>query len=166
MKKCLSASSFVLLICFIVGCQDKEAQVEQVKSPSQSEMDVVAAKREIEEVMLQNEIGMINKDIETLENNWADQYILTIPTGVSYTKSEYIARLKSDEVEYLDIKSTDTEIRISGDTAVVTGQIISRIKIRGEELSLQPARFTSTFVKRNGRWQIIARHECRIEQRQ
>jgi ketosteroid isomerase-like protein len=164
MKKLLMILPLALILCFMVGCQDKEAMAELEAMKSQSEDAVAKAKQDVEKVLRQNEVALLNSDMEWVDNFLDNKYILTIPTGKRYTKSERIARLKSAELDYLDIKRTDTEIRISGDTAVVTGQVKVIIKSQGREIDLPPARFTTVLIKRDGRWKNLARHASEIEQ--
>jgi len=166
MKKLCMILPLALILCFMVGCQDKEAMAELEVLKVQSEDIGAKAKGEVEQVLRQNEVALLNSDIEWFENFMDDKYILTIQTGKRFTKSERIARLKSGELDYLDIKMTDKEIRISGDTAVFTGQAKIRIKSQGREIDLLPTRFTSVLVKRDGHWRMLARHACEIEQEQ
>ncbi len=166
MRRLYLTLPLALILCFMVSCQDKAAMAELEEMKSQSEDAVEQTKQEVEKVLRQNEVALLNSDMEWLENFLDDKYILTIPTGKRYTKSERIARLKSGELDYFDIKRTDTEIRISGDTAVVTGQVKVRIKSQGREMDLLPTRFTSVLIKRDGRWKNLARHASEIQQQQ
>ena len=161
MKKPYLILPLALLLCFTVGCQDKAVIAELEK---QSEGVISKAKKEVEEVLRMTESAVLNSDMEAFGDLWATDYILTNRSGKIRTKSDRIAILKSGELDYLDIQRTDTEIRISGDTAIVTGQTKVKIKRQGREFDLLPARFTSTFIKRDGRWQLFARHACEIEQ--
>jgi ketosteroid isomerase-like protein len=161
MKKLCMILPLALILCFMVGCQDKEAMAELEK---QSESAITKAKKEVEEVLRKTETAVLNSDMEAFGDLWANDYILTNRNGKIRTKSDRITILKSGELDYLDIQRTDTEIRISGDTAIVTGQTRVKIKRQGQEIDLLPARFTSTFVKRDGSWQLLARHACEIEQ--
>jgi len=118
----------------------------------------------VEESLRELERALLSSDLETLENKCADGYILTTRSGEVWTKPEWMAMVKSGELDYIDYQRSNTEIRVSGDTAVVTGQTVVIIKRHGLVIDLPPARFTSTFVKQEGQWRLLARHAGNIEQ--
>ena len=74
--------------------------------------------------------------------------------------------MKSGELDFLEMQTTDVEIRVLGDTAVVTGQTTIRLSEQGEENLLSPARFTGVYARQKGHWRFLARHACEIEQEQ
>jgi hypothetical protein len=60
------------------------------------------------------------------------------------------------------VKLTDVEIRVYGDSAIVTSRpIISGYAVTpGGKTTFdqQPARFTDTLIRFNGKWLSVARH--------
>jgi ketosteroid isomerase-like protein len=62
----------------------------------------------------------------------------------------------------VSLSNEDVKVRTYGDTAVLTGRITAKSQPAGQaEISFQ-TRFTDTFLKREGRWQIVARHYSRL----
>ena len=60
------------------------------------------------------------------------------------------------------LTNEDIQVRTYGDTAIVNGRIVYKAQPSGQaEISFQ-SRFTDTFLKRQGRWQVIARHYSRL----
>ena len=64
--------------------------------------------------------------------------------------------------------TADTKVRVHGDTAILTGKVIQKGTYRdgpkqGQEYNIQ-SRYTDTYVKRNGRWQVVASHLTAIPQ--
>ena len=98
-----------------------------------------------------------NNDVSWFERNYAanatDVYSRT---GAIYNKGEVIADVKSSKTTFELLELSDLRTRVEGNTAVVTG--INRSKGRDEKG--QPfdrtSRFTDVFVKRDGRWQVLA----------
>ncbi len=133
---------------------------EQIGSVSVSQ-----AKQEVENVFKELQKAVLDSDIETLERIYADDYILTTRKGKTSTKSGRIAKLKSGELDYLEGQTTDVEIRVLGDTAVVTGQTVGKIRRQGQVVDLPFRRFTCVFAKKDGQWRFLARHSCEIEQK-
>ncbi len=84
-------------------------------------------------------------------------------TGKLNTKIEEVADIKNRKDKIDSTVSTDMQVRVEGNTGVVTG--IYHMKGRDEKG--QPIdrriRYTDIFVKRDGRWQAIASHGTDIK---
>lgn len=60
------------------------------------------------------------------------------------------------------LTNEDVQVRIYGDTAIIVGRIVYKAQPGGQtEISFQ-SRFTDTLLKRQGRWQVVARHYSRL----
>jgi ketosteroid isomerase-like protein len=99
----------------------------------------------------------VKRDMSWFESNFAADYSgISSLTGKLSNKAEEIAGMKSDKSVTESAESTDMNIRIEGNTAVVTG--VYRTKGRDEKG--QPfnrrIRYTDTYIKRDGRWQVWA----------
>lgn len=104
-----------------------------------------------------------NKDMSWFEKNFAADYSsVSSRTAKIATKSEDLAEMKTDKsvTEWNDLSNMN--IRIDGNTAVVTGVVHSK----GRDDKNQPfdrrVSFTDTFIKRDGRWQVWATQGTRI----
>jgi len=98
-----------------------------------------------------------NNDVSWFERNYAanatDVYSRT---GAISSKGEVIADVKSSKVTFELLELSDLRTRVEGNTAVVTG--INRTKGRDEKGTPfdRTSRFTDVFIKRDGRWQVLA----------
>lgn len=97
------------------------------------------------------------KDVAWFERNYAqDATDINSRTGALHSKGEEIASMKNDKTVLESLELSDLNVRVEGSTAVVTG--INRV--RGRDDKGQPmdrrTRFTDVFVKRDGRWQVLA----------
>jgi ketosteroid isomerase-like protein len=107
--------------------------------------------------------ALIKRDTAWFERNYAaDASEIDIRTGAINDKTKAIAMMKADKSAVESAELSETDVRIEGGTVIVTG--INRIKGRDEKN--QPfdirVRFTDTFVKRDGRWQVWATQGTRI----
>ncbi len=107
--------------------------------------------------------ALIKRDTAWFERNYAaDASDIDSRTGVINDKTKAIATMKADKSVVESAELSEMDIRIEGGTAIVTG--VNRIKGRDEKN--QPfdirVRFTDTFVKRDGRWQVWATQGTRI----
>ena len=97
------------------------------------------------------------RDMETLDRLMADDYILTDPLGSVRTKAESLAAIKNNEVHFESTKSDNVNVRINGDTAVVTGRSTFRGRYKGWSMAGQ-YQYTDVLVKRRGSWQAVGSH--------
>jgi ketosteroid isomerase-like protein len=117
------------------------------------------------------------QDLKRLENEWlnsylrgdkqtfdrivADDFIRTDESGKVATKAEEKALIQAPPASVdASLTNEDMQVRVYENAAIVTGRIVSKVKVQGG-LNFQ-SRFTDTFLKRNGRWQVFARHYSRI----
>ena len=105
----------------------------------------------------------MKRDTNWFEKNFAADYSsVSSRTAKIATKSEDLADMKTDKsvTEWNDLSNIN--IRIDGNTAVVTGVVHSK----GRDDKNQPfdrrVSFTDTFIKRDGRWQVWATQGTRI----
>jgi ketosteroid isomerase-like protein len=101
------------------------------------------------------------RDAAWLERYLADDFMWTSPEGTVNDKAKEITGIKDLTFETLD--STDMQVRVYGDTAVMTGSTTVKGKYKDQDIS-GAYRFTDTFVRRDGQWQIAASQVTRIAQ--
>jgi ketosteroid isomerase-like protein len=97
------------------------------------------------------------RDMETLDRLMADDYILTDPLGSVRSKAESLAAIARSEVHFESSKSDNVNVRINGDTAVVTGRSTFRGRYKGWSMAGQ-YQYTDVLVKRSGRWKAVGSH--------
>ena len=133
--------------------------VAQSSAPSGTPDQVRAALIQIE-----REIGRANLDCDFkyFEKIEGDDFIFTDASGSLSTKKEDLAGEKDCHKFAGTYDLDQTDVRLYGNTAVVT----SRVTITGTSRDGKPvnrhSRFTDVFVWRDGRWQIVAGHSSRI----
>jgi ketosteroid isomerase-like protein len=79
-------------------------------------------------------------------------------TGDIMTKAAALEACKSPRTPGEDLTLDDLSVRLFGDAAVVTGRT-TVTSGAGPALTL---RFTDVFVRREGRWQVVASHATRV----
>jgi len=105
----------------------------------------------------------LKRDVEWFDKNYAADFSgVSSRTGAIMNKVEDVADMKNDKSVFEPFELSEMNIRVDGNTAVVTG--VNRVKGRDEKG--QPfdvrTRFTDTFIKRDGRWQVWATQGTRI----
>lgn len=114
----------------------------------------------------------VEDEIKKLERGWAqantrsgamavDQYeaddiITTDPSGGVTDKAQNKTELGSGDLKVESMELSDMTVHVYGDTAVAAGTNNLHGTYKGQDISGK-YRFTDTWVKRNGKWQAVAR---------
>ena len=104
------------------------------------------------------------EDAAALERIFAEEYLFTSEKGKVTNKTEALASYKNIDTKYELLEVSDQKVRVIGNNAAVeTGTV--RFKGTGKGKPLDGSeRYTTVWVWRNGRWQIIADHISEIKQ--
>ncbi len=91
------------------------------------------------------------------EENFADGFTSVSSTdGKLYSKSAEIASTMNDKGKVTFADSTDVNVRVDGNTAVVNGVFIVKGTDEKGVAYERRSRYTDTWIKRDGRWQAWA----------
>jgi uncharacterized protein (TIGR02246 family) len=99
-------------------------------------------------------------NVEAMTAIVADDFTITFPNGVIQTKEQIIKSLKaprSPSSPATKFYTEDVQSRVYGDTVILIGRVVSEWQ-RDGKTTRQLSRYTDTYVKRNGRWQVVASH--------
>ncbi len=96
-------------------------------------------------------------DIQEMNALLADDFIITIEDGSTYSKPGYIAHVNDPKTKVLVSEMTDTKVRMHGDTAVVTGAYHEKGTTSGKPYEFRD-RMTDVWQNVGGKWQVIASH--------
>jgi len=99
----------------------------------------------------------LKHDASWVERNYAfDASDISSRTSAIMTKAQAVADARTDKTALQSLDLSDLNIRIEGNTAVVTGvnRVVGR-DAQGKAMDRR-VRFTDVFIKRDGRWQVWA----------
>jgi len=104
-------------------------------------------------------------DAAWFERNFAENYYgVDSRTGKLNTKADDVADIKNRKDVIESAAASDMQVRVEGNTGVVTGIY----QLKGRDDKGQPMnrriRFTDIYVKRDGRWQVVASQGTAIQQ--
>ena len=96
-------------------------------------------------------------DVATMESLLAEDFIITVEDGSTFSKSGYIAH-NGDSTLHVEVtEMSGLTVRMHGNTAVVTGAYHEKCMSRGKPYEYRD-RFTDVWMKINGGWQVITSH--------
>jgi ketosteroid isomerase-like protein len=92
----------------------------------------------------------------TLAPEWAVTHI----DGSVITKAEALRMCKAPRPPIEELTIDQVSVRAYGDAAVVTGR--TTMTTGGEKPATLRIRFTDVFIRRAGRWQVVASHASQL----
>ena len=98
--------------------------------------------------------AIVKNDAEAIGQFIADDWVIIDADGGRIDKSRFLGAVKSGVLIHEMMESDDVEVRIYGDTVVVSGLTRTKGKFMGRDFSTQE-RATDVFVMQNGRWQCV-----------
>ena len=96
-------------------------------------------------------------DIAAMNSLLANEFIITVEDGSTFSKSGYIAHYGDTTVHVETSEMSDLKVRMHGKTAVVTGAYHEKGTSKGKPYEYRD-RFTDVWMNMNGPWQVIASH--------
>ncbi|HEX8557477.1 MAG TPA: nuclear transport factor 2 family protein [Pyrinomonadaceae bacterium] len=107
------------------------------------------------------------RDAAAMDRIVADDFTITFPNGGMQKKSHIIAGLKAPVREGQPVYKFHTEnveSRSYGDTVILIGRVVTESTQAGKSVR-EASRYTDTYVRRRGRWQVVASHLSNVPQR-
>jgi hypothetical protein len=106
--------------------------------------------------------ALVAGDIAAIDRLYSADY--TSAVGSTFrTKAEVLADLKSGALKLEASSNDETNVRVYGMTAVVTGKSTVKRHDRGVDINGQ-VYFTRVWVKQMGRWRLVANHASSVTQ--
>lgn len=96
-------------------------------------------------------------DAAALDALWADELVVTVPKMPLFNKAQSLAIWRSGKVKFKKYETSGLSVRTIGDTAIVTGALV-RERTFGDKEMHDDWRFTKVYVRRGGKWQVVAWH--------
>jgi ketosteroid isomerase-like protein len=101
--------------------------------------------------------AIVHKDTEMLDLLLASDYNGTSPTGMTYSKEMAIAEINSGTYDVREMNLGEISVNVYGNTAVAFMTQDEKSKYGTEDFSGR-YHYTDVWVKRGGRWQVVASH--------
>jgi ketosteroid isomerase-like protein len=105
--------------------------------------------------------AMIANDAEAIGRYMADDWTIVGSDGNVGDKHNFLALVKSGALSHDVMTSEDINVRVYGDTAVVTARGVSGGKYQGRAFR-EVERSSSVFVRQDGHWRCVLTHLSRI----
>lgn len=126
-------------------------------SPAQS--DAEKEVRKLERAWLD---AYEQRDAKAMDEIVGEEFVITFPAGGKQTKPELMTMIKGPARlppnAALRYHTEDVKAEIKGDKVILSGRVVTERLIDGRPTSREESLYVDTYVKRNGRWQVIESH--------
>jgi ketosteroid isomerase-like protein len=150
MKRMAVAVCMVVLIFAATSIAQPPARPKSVSA----EQELIKLEKEYSE-------AYVKHDLAALERLESDGIILTDSDGSVFAKREDIEEVKAGVLVVTSLVQDDMKVTVFGEAAVVTYRSTEKGQYRGKDY-IGRFRYTDTWVKKAGRWQVVASHWSRI----
>ena len=137
-----------ILLTILTGAYAAHGQANKELSKSEQEV------RKLERAWLD---AYEKRDVEAMNAIVADDFTITFSDGAMQTKPQIIESLKRPRGSSSAFITEGVQSRVYGDTVILIGLVISEWKQNDKPMT-DRSRYTDTYVKRNGKWQVVASH--------
>jgi ketosteroid isomerase-like protein len=126
-----------------------------VPASGQNANSAPSSEQEIRTLEDERNRAILKGDSAALEQMTANDYTFITLRGELRTRSEIVKGFQSGSFKYDSRTISDLNIRVYGDTAVVTGRSTQKGSENGKDYS-GDYRFTRVYAKQKGRWVTVA----------
>ena len=105
--------------------------------------------------------AVVRNDPEAIGRFVADDWVIVDADGRIIERSRFLSVIESGALTHDSMASTDIEVRVHGDTAVVTGITTSKGQFMGESFATRE-RSTDVLARVNGLWLCVFSQLTRI----
>ena len=98
--------------------------------------------------------AIVKNDSEAIERLVADEWIIINADGGIIDRERFLEVIKSGTLTHEMMESDDMQVRVYGDSAVVSSLTRSKGKFMGQEFTTHE-RATDVFVRRGGQWRCV-----------
>ena len=105
--------------------------------------------------------ALVSRDLEALEQIVGQDLVFVNANGRTMRRPEIFAAFKAGTMAVRRIDSSDIEVRLYGDTAILAYRALTTVQ-DGDNLTDGLTQNTCVFVHRDGRWQMVNQHQCAV----
>jgi hypothetical protein len=139
-----------------------EIKVEELRAPTAEEKKMLLDEQELKQITQKRFDAESGRDLDYLSRLYADEMSIVYSEGRIASKEAVLENMKrASEGIKRSFRLEQVRVRVVVDTAVVTGINNTGVQIGNQERK-DRVRFTDTYIRRRGKWQLFASHISRM----
>ncbi|MEW6127015.1 MAG: nuclear transport factor 2 family protein [Acidobacteriota bacterium] len=151
MKRTLLIIAFIMLVA-----SSASARITSRQTSNKVEKEILKLE--------QARVDAVTKgDTTKLEQMFSDDLVYTHSNARVESKADFLNSVKTGSIRYESMNHSDVTVNVYGNTAVMRGTSDIRVVNAGQSIALK-IRFTTVYVKKDGRWQMVAWQSTRLPQ--
>ncbi len=173
MKRMALIVAMVLTAGIAAAAQTPNQPPQSARAPSPAEgnrSQPAAQENRSEQELLRLERAWLDayeqRDTAAMERILADDFTITFGNGQTEDKAQTIANLRRPaDANQVRFRTEETRVRLYGETAILSGFVLTLRVTDGREEVVSRARYTDTYARlqrsqspRQTRWQVVASH--------
>jgi ketosteroid isomerase-like protein len=151
----------ILLIAFVTIAASSMTWAQMAAKPAGAKKPAGSVQEQIKNLEEERNQAVLKGDAATLDRMTSDDYTLVDSRGKFMTKAQILDGFKSGSIKFESRELSDLNVRVYGNTAVVTGVVTQKSSEDGKDTSGK-SRFIRVYVKQNGRWVSVANQATAI----
>ena len=147
MKRSILAGAILLLTLISLPASAQETSPDAIKEVRQLERQWLDAYEQLDDAAMRRIV--------------ADDFTIVFPDGSGQTKADILAMLergRNSKRPSPRFTTEEVQARVYGDTVILSGRVITQSKRPDGTEVREASRYTDTYVRRDGRWQVVASH--------
>jgi ketosteroid isomerase-like protein len=161
MNRFMQLALLLMLVPFVASGQEaNNGKKGTIRTPNSAKVQALITKMENDRIQ-----AGVRKDVDKIAAVTADDYVMIDFDGKVRNKAATLERIKSSEIQLRSKSLDELDVRIYGNTAIVTGRTTPKGTISGKDFS-RPIRYTRVYVKKNEHWQVVSFQQTRVVQDQ
>ena len=124
-----------------------------------------AAIAQVAEMEKRRWAALVESDTDALRELFDDRMVYTHSNALVDSKDSYIGALERGTVAYTAVERSDEQVRVFGNTAVVTGAAVIDARAGGREVRTR-ARYSAVWARQDeaGEWRFVCWHSTPLPQ--
>jgi ketosteroid isomerase-like protein len=106
-------------------------------------------------------VATYTKDAAWFTKNMSDDYVLITSSGKVKPRAALITELGTPGLEMQPYEPAEVNVRLFGDTAVITGRIVQKYTYKDDRVEAD-IRYTDVWVRSAGAWKNVAGHASAV----
>lgn len=104
---------------------------------------------------------LIGRNYDSLMAVMDEKLLYIHSNGLTESRTDVMDNLRNEVISYTQSDVLESQVRIFGNSAVITGKGSFAGKAKGTPFALNLA-YTEVYVKANGKWKLVSRHACKV----
>lgn len=120
------------------------------------------AQQEVLAAHEERRVATLNGDANTVASMMTDDLTFTHANAVVETKEQFVDALETGRLQYKTLSDEDLQVRVNGNTGVVSGTVHIVVDASGTEYDLRVV-FTELWVKEGDIWKMMLWHATEVQ---